>query len=314
MVVESLIGSVCCSFTVLIATTQILMHLWNYNEPRLQLYISRIVLMVPAYSIQSFLSIIYPDRSLFFNTIRDCYEAYVLYLFTKLIIEYIGGEERVVTHFLHKKQIPHLWPFQNKILILNEKSYHRIKQGVFQFIVIKPLTSCLALLLAGWNVYKEADFSFDNGYLYCSIVNNISVTVSLYSLMLLYLACFEQLEPFGCVGKFLCIKAVIFFSFWQSCAFAIIVRLGWFGEFEEATLFVSSLQDLILCIEMALASVAYWKCFSWRDFVMKNKREYSFLKSVRDVLNVKDVIYDAKKTFTHTGVQLGYKENSWENI
>lgn len=106
--------------------------------------------MVPAYSIQSLLSIIYPERALFFNTIRDCYEGYVLYLFTKLIIEYIGGEDKVIYYFLHKKTIPHFWPLHKLPPInLNEKFYRRIKQGVLQFVILKPLVACLALLLAG---------------------------------------------------------------------------------------------------------------------------------------------------------------------
>lgn len=65
---------------------------------------------------------------------------------------------------------------------------------------------------------------------------------------------------------------------------------------------------------MAIASVAYWKCFSYRDFVVKIKRDYSFIKTVKDVLNVKDVIFDAKKTFSDRGIQLAYKDYSWENI
>lgn len=45
------------------------------------------------------------------------------------------------------------------------------------------------------------------------IINNISQFVAMYSLVLFYWATKEELAPMKPVGKFMCIKAVIFFSF-----------------------------------------------------------------------------------------------------
>lgn len=42
-----LIGGICSSIALVLATHQILMHLYFFNEPKLQLYIVRILLMVP---------------------------------------------------------------------------------------------------------------------------------------------------------------------------------------------------------------------------------------------------------------------------
>ena len=46
-----LIGGICSCIAIIIATHQILMHLYFFNEPKLQLYIVRILLMVPVYNI-----------------------------------------------------------------------------------------------------------------------------------------------------------------------------------------------------------------------------------------------------------------------
>lgn len=45
------------------------------------------------YTIDSYLSLLFKDYSLYFDVARDCYEAYVLYLFYKLCAEYLGGED-----------------------------------------------------------------------------------------------------------------------------------------------------------------------------------------------------------------------------
>lgn len=41
------IGGICSAIALILATHQILMHLYFFNEPKLQLYIVRILLMVP---------------------------------------------------------------------------------------------------------------------------------------------------------------------------------------------------------------------------------------------------------------------------
>jgi hypothetical protein len=45
-----MIGGICAAIALLLASHQILMHLYFFNEPKLQLYIVRILLMVPVKS------------------------------------------------------------------------------------------------------------------------------------------------------------------------------------------------------------------------------------------------------------------------
>lgn len=68
-------------------------------------------------------------------------------------------------------------------------------------------------------MYHDGEYKFDKGYLWLSFVNNMSVTISLYSLVLFYMATEEKLAPYNPFYKFMTVKAVLFFSFWQTCAF-----------------------------------------------------------------------------------------------
>ena len=43
----AVIGGICSAIAILLACHQIIMHLYFFNEPKLQLYIVRILLMVP---------------------------------------------------------------------------------------------------------------------------------------------------------------------------------------------------------------------------------------------------------------------------
>ena len=57
--------------SLLISGHQIFMHLFNYSEPSLQLYIIRILMMTPVYAVSTWLSIQYPTHYLYFNVCRD---------------------------------------------------------------------------------------------------------------------------------------------------------------------------------------------------------------------------------------------------
>ena len=88
----------------------------------------------------------------------------------------------------------------------------------------------LAIVFDKNGMYHEGEFTFKSGYLYLSLINNLSVTVSLYWLVLFYLATEERLKPFNPFSKFLCIKAIIFFSFWQACLFTILLKMNLFNK------------------------------------------------------------------------------------
>jgi len=59
------------------------------------------------------------------------------------------------------------------------------------------------------------------GYLYITMVYNVSISLALYALFLFYFATKDLLRPYDPVLKFLAVKSIIFLSFWQgtSCLY-----------------------------------------------------------------------------------------------
>lgn len=65
--------------------------------------------------------------------------------------------------------------------------------------------------------------------------------------------------------KFICIKAVLFVTFWQSVVIAGLTHIQWihaFGEFTTESV-SRGLQDLLICVEMFAAALAH-KCVATR--------------------------------------------------
>jgi len=86
-------AGLCTVLATLISLHLIFKHLRSYTQPKLQRHIVRILLMVPIYAIDSWLSLQYKEFSLYFDLARDAYEAYVLYQFFSLLIAFINTFE-----------------------------------------------------------------------------------------------------------------------------------------------------------------------------------------------------------------------------
>ena len=88
----------------------------------------------------------------------------------------------------------------------------------------------------------------------------------MYCLILFYLALKEDLAPIRPVPKFIVVKAVVFFTWWQSVLFAVLTYEGVIEDTEQysALQVETALQDFVVCIEMVLAAVAHHYYFTYK--------------------------------------------------
>ncbi len=215
--------------------------------------------------------------------------------------QYLGGEQRLIVYLeAYTKDIHHPWPLHNRRLVLGRKFYYAVKKAVLQFVILKPVTAIAALVLDRYGIFREGSLQLNAGYVYIATINNVSITIALYGLLYFYVGTQEWLAPFKPLAKFLCIKGVIFFSYWQYCFFTWLVNLGLFGaDMEKAQQTSLILQNTIICAEIFVAGIAMSMAFSADEFVEGDKkfRQRHYMSHLASVLSVNDVIADAKHTF-----------------
>uniref|UniRef100_A0A0G4G0K2 Transmembrane protein 184C n=1 Tax=Chromera velia CCMP2878 TaxID=1169474 RepID=A0A0G4G0K2_9ALVE len=282
--------------------------------------------MVPIFSVQSYISFNFPRLGIFLDTLRDCYEAYVIYLFLTLLINYLGGENVIVLHLEMQGRVRHPWPWCKVLRPLsgNRKLFRTLRACVLQFAIVKPCLAVVALVLEGFRMYGGGRFDFRQGFLYVAAVGNLSVWTAMYALLLFYMAVKEPLAPFRPLSKFLCIKAVIFCSFWQSLLVAALLQWGFFspspslvhaqnGQGRESGLASSQggaqgfggsraesvkFHDFLICVEMLGFAIAHSYSFSYRDFADPVARHNKpMVSNLQKVLDVHEVWRDAHATF-----------------
>lgn len=83
------IGGIFVMATLPIAMYGIIQHALHYSKPYLQKYIIRILFMVPIYALNSWIVLKFPVSAIYLDTIRTCYEAYVIYNFMMYLINFL---------------------------------------------------------------------------------------------------------------------------------------------------------------------------------------------------------------------------------
>lgn len=260
-------------------------HLSTYKNPEEQKFLIGVVLMVPCYSVESFISLINPSISVEIGILRDCYESFAMYCFGRYLVACLGGEERTV-EFMEREGrtsyksplldqhsdkglIKH--PFPMKYFVkpwkLGGWFYQVVKFGIVQYMIIKAVTGILAVILEPFDAYCEGDFKWNCGYPYMAVVLNFSQSWALYCLVQFYTITKDELAHIQPLAKFLTFKSIVFLTWWQGVAIAVFYSFGLVkSPIAQALQFKSSVQDFIICFEMGIASVAHLYVFPAKPY------------------------------------------------
>ncbi|XP_010610395.1 transmembrane protein 184A [Fukomys damarensis] len=295
---------------------QIYLHLHSYTVPCEQRYIIRLLLIVPIYAFDSWLSLLLLGSHqyyVYFDSVRDCYEAFVIYSFLSLCFQYLGGESTIMAEIRGK-------PIKSSCFYgtccLRGMSYsigflRFCKQATLQFCIVKPIMALTTIVLQAFGKYHDGDFNVHSGYLYVTLIYNTSVSLALYALFLFYFATRDLLQPFEPVLKFLTIKAVIFLSFWQGLLLAILERCGVIPEVQAiggtrvgAGTLAAGYQNFLICIEMPFASVALRYAFTCQVYAEKKNSPVppapmqSISSGLKETISPQDIVQDAIHNFS----------------
>ncbi|CAE6465933.1 hypothetical protein ACGC1H_006155 [Rhizoctonia solani] len=285
-------------------------HLKNYRKPALQRMVIRIMVMVPLYAISSFISLFSLEAGVIIDVLRDIYEAFVIYCFFHLLLIYLGGERSLLILLYGREPKEHAFPvrlFKRELDASDPFTFLFLRRGILQYVQVKPVLAAVTLILKALGKYREGAFRVDAGYLYVSIVYNASICLSLYCLAMFWVCVSNDLKAFRPMPKFLCVKGILFFSFWQSIFISFLVSIGFIkhvGSYTDMEHISLAITDTLICYEMPFFAIAHSYAFSTADYTEHTTHHVArmpFLHALRDAFGLLDVIVDAKETL-HGGV------------
>ncbi|GAA5886175.1 hypothetical protein JCM6882_004289 [Rhodosporidiobolus microsporus] len=269
-------------------------HLSFFYHPHEQRHIVRLLLMPPIYAVCSFLSYFYYDKALYFQVVRDGYEALVIASFFFLLLSYLSNppptsekphpqpfatraernaQLRSVVKELHLKKW--MWPF-GRIKWRpagggpgeGEAFLWWMRVGIGQYVLVRPLSTLASVIGEATGYYCLASWSPKFVHVWSSAAIFISVSIAMYAVLQLYMPLRKPLAPYQPVLKFLCVKLVVFFMFWQESALSWLVSLGWIKSrtYFSAHEIVVGLSALLACFEMVVFSFLHVKAFTYLPY------------------------------------------------
>lgn len=166
-----------------------------------------------------------------------------------------------------------------------------------------------ATILSITGVYNEGNFSPTSGFLWVTIIINVSVAISMYFLVLFYLVTKKQLKPYRPVAKLMSIKAILFFSFWQQVILGALVFFDVIPDIKDwkQKELANGLNNFIVCIEMFILSVVHHFVFPYQEYVSSEslgyhkldpKQALNAMRNFKDVINQTDMISDFKTAYS----------------
>jgi len=281
----------------LISMWHITAHFRQFKRPHVQRKVLAILWMSPIYSVTSWLSLTFPQFEGYLAIIKDFYEAYIIYQFLAFLLAVLGRGDRDAVVDLLARHADHLDPPMRLFGWCRGKYQYGTPQSLasavllqcqifaMQFVFFKPMTAvglftCNKLHYYGYGTNSN---SYESPQFWLRIIQNISVFVAFSGLLKFYHAVQDDLAWCRPFPKFLCIKGIVFMTFWQGLVIGFLANATNMaggnnnnpdqsnssdnGETSQETWGIEA-QNFIICLEMLFFSIAHFYCFptdEWQE-------------------------------------------------
>ncbi|KAL2433399.1 hypothetical protein ABEF95_004086 [Exophiala dermatitidis] len=285
------LGAIFSLIAVAVSFLLIFLHATHYLKPWEQRHIIRILFMVPVYAAVSFLSYYYYNHSVYFEVIRDCYEAFAIASFFSLLCAYVAPDlhqQKVYFRTITPKKW--VWPMKyfQKCTGGPEKGWLRTPRSgltwfnviwvsIFQYCFIRVFFTIVAVITQAMDRYCLESINPAFSHVWIMVFESIAVTVAMYCLIQFYVQIKDDIKQHKPLLKVAAIKLVIFLSFWQTICISFLTSTGAIkatNQIQTPDIKVG-IPALLLCIEMAIFAVFHIWAFSWRPYTLGSKEYMS---------------------------------------
>ncbi|SCU87657.1 LADA_0E05380g1_1 [Lachancea dasiensis] len=282
-----------------ISSMSIMGQFLNYRKPLEQRLVIRIQLMVPLFCVTCLLACVIPQLALIWiDPVREIYESFVIYTFFSLLTLILGGERKIITELSMGKP-----PTRHPIFLLGRwlppvdmsdpNDFLTVKRGILQYVWFKPLYCLGTMISINYNWHPEFWMPF------WALSYNVSATLSLYNLALFWKCLYGELKRYNPWSKFLCVKLIIFASYWQGIIITLLSKCGFIRHDPEVD-YGYVYQNAVLCVEMIGFALGHLIAFNWSAYSSKSIPKGSrvrFFYALRDCFGFGDLKWDFKITF-----------------
>lgn len=237
-------------------------------------------MVVPIYALSAWGCLMLEDSERgwaeLFTLTREGYEAIAIVSFMQFMLTFLKGPKQLAKNLVERGQEPfrHPWPLR-LILRPYQPGPHFVAAvvvGIMQYIPTMFIIFMLNLSI--WR-FGEMDCCrmLHRIALLPKLAKAASCAFAMYNLVLFYHQTHTHLEHIRPVLKFMGIKGIVFFTFWQELVIALLVRLQvvpnpkthLHNEWTQAEI-ADGIKNMLLCIEMLGFSELHRRAYPYDEF------------------------------------------------
>lgn len=170
---------------------------------------------------------------------------------------------------------------------------YTVKWSVLQYVIIRPAASIAGIVCQYYGVLcPSLAWSPYYAQVYISAVDFVSITVALYGLLIFYGLTKDELKDRRPLAKFLAIKLIVFFTFYQAFVFSMLEgRVIHATQYWTEANIADGLTALATCIEMVLFAAFMMWAYTWTEYVVPG-RKTSIWRPLWDSINYSDFVVE----------------------
>ncbi|KAG8951523.1 hypothetical protein FRC03_012527 [Tulasnella sp. 419] len=196
---------------------------------------------------------------------------------------------------------------------------YTVKWSVLQYTIVRPAASIAGIICQAFNVLCEQSWSPKYASVWLTAIDFISISVALYGLLLFYGLTKEELAGRRPLAKFLCIKLIVFFTFYQSFVFSALQHYGVIKatEFWTESNVADGLNALVTTIEMVIFAVFMMWAYPSHEYARAGGNRQSSWKAIIDSINFSDFgweIYTSLRFFVDAALGKPYTRTQKDQL
>lgn len=263
------------------------------------------------------------------DAFRSCYESYTIYSFYRFLVALLEDREGMPIEDVMATLPPmkHVIPLRLAVWApglgwreaytarpwsMGPEFLRKCEYGILGYVVEKPLSTLVTVVTLFTHTYGEGQYSPKVAYPYILLLDTFFQCWALYCIVLVYLSTHDVLAGCRPTHKFMCVKGVVFATFWQGLLLSFFSSWGalqvlntawsssycsenrptWADEDNIAALVVDTLQNVLITLEMLIFSILHAFSFPSLEFRDASVPKASVARRILNMLDVSDVYAD----------------------
>ncbi|KAJ5217297.1 hypothetical protein N7468_010305 [Penicillium chermesinum] len=292
----------CTAVTCVLMYGLMAMHALRFSNPNEQSKIMRIAHMLPAYSILSFIAIVWPGTYVYMTGWVEVFQAIALYAYLMLCVDFLAPRDQDKIDFFTSLKVPKSF---KKGKYREGLSWFKLTYySVVQYPLVVFICAIAACVTQSLNVYCLDSNSPKYGHIWIEVFQNLSVSFAINAIFRFYTNTKAYCKEAKPLLKLLAFKLMVGLIFIEQIAFMVLeaTKVLYPTKTISYADIKIGLPNLIICLQMVPFSILMHFAYDTKPYKI---HEHPDLKLERPDSNEGFPVEQARKRYQHGSYQGG---------